>query len=96
MKENCYRLTVRLQLTQKELDRLSGELEEKDVLIESLRKAAKAGTPVKGGQGRGLEEMENRRRYEIFVQECFYGFALVLYGRVLEILTVETSEQCFK
>lgn len=67
-----------MQLTQKELKPLSGDLEEKNVLTEGLRKAAKARKGGGGGQVRELREGTKRRRYNIYVQECFYGFAWVL------------------
>lgn len=47
-------------LTQKELKRVTGELKEKDVLIESLRGAADAQKPGREGQGRRPSEVTKR------------------------------------
>lgn len=56
MNEDQYSLMVSLQLAQKELKRVKGESKKKDVLIESLREAAKAKKPGGRGQERGPGE----------------------------------------
>lgn len=49
MKEDRYSLTTSLQPTQEELERVSKESKEKNSLIESLRKAARARNVTKNG-----------------------------------------------
>lgn len=68
------------------------ELREKGVLIESSRKEPKEKKRGDEGQGRGPEEVTNRWRYEICVQECFHGIPRVLYHRALEYARLEISE----
>lgn len=64
MKENCYGLMVGMQLTRNRLQRVNGESKEKDVLIESLREAAKARKRGEGGQKRGPGEVTRSRQYK--------------------------------
>lgn len=95
IKEDHYSLTVSLQLTQNELERVKKEAIEKDVLIESLRETAKARKRGGGGKKRELRGVTKRRRNDIRVQECFYGFAQAVYERVLDYAEPEISALCF-
>lgn len=38
--------------------------------------------------------MKIRRRYEICLEECFYGFTRVVYNLVLDYAIMETFELC--
>lgn len=81
MGKDHYSLKVCLKTTQKELERDSGELREKDVLTDSLQKAAKAGQRDGRGQGRPGETME-RRQYEIVCTNAFralHGMCTIEY-----------------
>lgn len=53
MREGHYNLAVSLQLTQKELKPVSGEFPKKNVLVESLQKAAEARNRGGGANERG-------------------------------------------
>lgn len=94
VKKDHYNLIRSLQLTQMELERVRGGWKEKNVLIESFREAAKTRNPG-GGKQRKPRKVTRCRRYEICGQECLYGFAQVLYDRVLDYAKWETSELCF-
>lgn len=65
------------------------ELEEKHVMIESLRDLAKVRKPGKEGRRRELGEVTKRRQYGVCVQEGFCGFALDPYSRVLQYASLE-------
>lgn len=69
-------------------------LEEKDALIKSLREAAKASKRGGEGRERGLGEGTKRRRYDICVQECLYGFARVVYDWMSQYAKLEISKLC--
>lgn len=86
---------VSLKLTQKELERRRGEIKEEDVVIESLWEAAMIRTVAKQGKRRGAGEVTKRQRYDIGVQECFYGFARAVRDRVLDCAKLEEFEFCF-
>lgn len=51
----------------------------------------------RGGQGQKTEpgEVTERPRYEIYAQECFYGFARVVYDWVLDYAKLGISQLCF-
>lgn len=53
-----------------------------------------AGTHGEEGQRRRLEELKRRPRYEFSPGACFYCFAKVVYHRVLEHASLETSKLC--
>lgn len=95
MKKDHGSLRIRLQLAQKKLERVKGELKEKGARIESLREAAQTRKRGGGGQSREPEEVPKRRRYETCVQECLDGLARVVYNEVLEYALLETAELCF-
>lgn len=92
MKEENYSVMVSLKLTQLELERAMEEMMKQNVLIESLREAAK-------GRISGEERLQMgsrlRRRYTIGVQECFYGFSRSVYDRILYFAKLEAFELCF-
>lgn len=94
MEEDHYSLTESLQLTQKKLRRVSGNLKENNVLIRRVRKAAKARKHVGGGQRRGSGEGTKRERYDVSVQECFYSIAQGATDWVLDYAKLKTSEPC--
>lgn len=71
MKEDDYSLVERLQLAQKELASVRGELKEKVFLLESLRKAAGVKKGSRRGQKRRTEQVSKPRRSETCVQEWF-------------------------
>lgn len=95
MKEDYYSLMQSLKLSQKEVERLVGKLKEQDILIDSLREAGKA-TKCRGRE-RDEEKggVRKRRKYDIEVQERFYGFARFVYDRILDYAKLEASELCF-
>lgn len=95
IREDHYKLMISLQLTQKKLGRVRGEAKKKELLTESFSMASKGMERGGEGPGRGQEELPKRRRYENYMQECFYGFGRVVYGQVLKYAKVETSELCF-
>lgn len=65
VKKDQYSLMAGLQLTQKERERVKGELEEKNVLIESLRETSKTERSDLERQRREPGEVTERQRYEI-------------------------------
>lgn len=82
MKEDPYSLSISLQLTQSQLERVKGELKKKNVLTESLRKAPRARKRGGRGQGRGSTKAKKRQWYEICARECFmalHGLCTIEY-----------------
>lgn len=92
LEKNHCSLMLSLQWTQKELGRVKGELKEENVLTASIREATKPRRRGRVGHRRKLEEMTKRPRYDLCVQECFYGSALVSYSPVSEYAKLETPE----
>lgn len=80
---------VGLQQTQKKLEQLRENLEEKHIMTESLEIAAKAGKRGAERQERGPGQVQKRRGTEICVQQYFHGFAWVVYDRVMEYARLE-------
>lgn len=95
MKKDNYSLMDSLQLTQKKLEQVRGESEEKNVVIESLGEAAKAKTHGKMGQKLGPREVTRRPRYKSWAQTYFRSFAQVLYSLVLDFANLKISELSF-
>lgn len=87
---------ISLQVTQKELDLVNGELREHDVLTESLREAARAEKRGEAGSRKMPREMTKSRELDVCVREWFYGFARAVYDRILEYAKLETSEPFFE
>lgn len=96
MKKTLYSLMVSLELTQRKLKRVSGKLQEKVVLTQSLWDAAEARKRDRIGQERGLEEMPKRRQQEKCAQKFFYGSEPGVYDRDLGYAQMTTSQFCFE
>eukprot|EP00737_Agarophyton_chilense_P001653 gb/GEZJ01001853.1/.p1 GENE.gb/GEZJ01001853.1/~~gb/GEZJ01001853.1/.p1 ORF type:complete len:168 (-),score=23.81 gb/GEZJ01001853.1/:1948-2451(-) len=63
VQEDYFGVMMSLKLTQKEVDRSTGEISERNVSVDSLRERL---NPLKrGGKGQGSKEMARRRKYEI-------------------------------
>lgn len=84
-----------LQLSQKELNRGREDSKEKNLLIESLRKAARTRRKGDESHERELGEMKERLRYGSCVPECVHGFTRDVYIGMLEYAKFETHELCF-
>lgn len=95
LKEGHYRYILTWKLTNKRLQRVREEAEEKDVLIESPREAAKTRKAGEQGQRKGADEDTKSRCYGSFVQQGFYAFARAVYDHVLDYAKSEVSKLCF-
>lgn len=93
IEEHNHRIAVRLPLAQKK-ERVKRELKERHTLNESVRERAKARKRGRERQKRVLGEMMQRRRYELCVQECFYGLLRVVCDRVLEYARLAKVDVC--
>lgn len=91
-KKNYHRVLISTRLTQKKMERVGAQCKRKNVLNESLRETANEKKRGKEGQRRERGKAARRWRYETCVQKCSYGFARVVYGRVLEYARLKTFQ----
>lgn len=93
--ENHHSLTFSLQLTQEEVGQVRGELKDKDSLMESLRKAARAEKSSRRGQKKGPGGVKKHRPCHTCVHKCFYSFSSAVYDETMDFEELEPPELCF-
>lgn len=93
--EKYFSLMAGLKLSGSELERVVQNVEEQDVLIDSLREAAKVGKGRRKNQEMEKREPKKRRKYDIELQELLYAFARYVRDRVLDYASLEAPGLCF-
>lgn len=95
LKEDHTTLKISLKLTQEELKRMREEMNEKNMLIDSLREGVKIRSAERRRADGGDTDLARRKKYVVDVDESFYGFARAVYDRILYYAKLEVSELCF-
>lgn len=94
LKADHYSLLISLKLTHMELERVRREMKKMCSERQFVRSEQERENRRKR-QGREFGELTKRRWYDIGVQQCFHGFARVLYDRGMNYAKLETLELCF-